>query len=79
MICCFITLRYPIFPQPKRAVVALNVILITMRFNLTSSAGILFMLVFTLSFSSGKAQTGILLNTDEAMPSYTLYESMPWV
>ncbi|MEL6832066.1 MAG: aryl-sulfate sulfotransferase [Bacteroidota bacterium] len=50
-----------------------------MRFNLTSRSAILFMLLFALFFKPGKAQTGILLNTEEAMPSYTLYESVPWV
>ncbi len=50
-----------------------------MRFQLTSYSRILLIFLFILCYSQGKAQSGIELNTAEAMPSYTLFHSNPWV
>ncbi len=49
-----------------------------MRLQLRFYSSIVFISLFTLLCGSGKAQTGIALNTAEAMPSYTLILVFPW-
>ena len=47
-------------------------------FSVYLSAGI-YLLTAWISPATSQIETGILLNTEQALPSYTLYESMPMV
>ena len=50
-----------------------------MRSYLQSEFVIFYLVLLSCGITTAKAQTGILLNTEEAMPSYTLYYSSPLV